>query len=85
MKMLFKVFFFLYKRYSWTKDGKNFDWILFNDRMTQRAGSGTLVIKSPRDEDVGKHLNFKSFVQTRDKCKFSFKKSYKNGVFIKGI
>ena len=41
-------------RYFWTKDGKAFDWILFNDRMTQRAGSGTLVIKSPREEDVGK-------------------------------
>ena len=45
---------FLHIRYFWTKDGKAFDWILFNDRMTQRAGSGTLVIKSPREEDVGK-------------------------------
>ena len=48
------VFLFLHIRYFWTKDGKAFDWILFNDRMTQRAGSGTLVIKSPREEDVGK-------------------------------
>ena len=55
MNLPFKVFFFHYKRYFWTKDSKAFDWILFNDRMTQRAGSGTLVIKSPRDEDVGKH------------------------------
>ena len=48
------LFLFLHIRYFWTKDGKAFDWILFNDRMTQRAGSGTLVIKSPREEDVGK-------------------------------
>ena len=46
---------FFLQRYSWTKDGEPFDWIVFNDRMTQQPGRGTLVIKSPRDEDEGKH------------------------------
>ena len=41
-------------RYSWKKDGLPFDWTLYDDRITQQAGRGTLVIKSPRDEDVGK-------------------------------
>ena len=41
-------------RYSWIKDGQIFDWKLYNDRITQQPGRGTLVIKSPRDEDVGK-------------------------------
>ena len=36
------------------KDGYPFDWRLYNDRITQQPGRGTLVIKSPRDEDVGK-------------------------------
>ena len=39
--------------YFWTKDGKPFDW-QNGGRMTQRAGSGTLIINSPREEDVGK-------------------------------
>ena len=41
--------------YFWTKDGKPFDWQkTYPRRMTQRTGSGTLVINSPRDEDIGK-------------------------------
>ena len=48
-------------RYSWIKDGQIFDWKLYNDRITQQPGRGTLVIKSPRDEDVGKTF-FKQFI-----------------------
>ena len=49
-----KVLLSLLFRYSWKKDGRPFDWTVYNDRITQQAGRGTLVIKSPRDEDVGK-------------------------------
>jgi len=62
-KLSFEIF-----RYSWTKDGKPFDWTYFNDRMTQQPGRGTLVIKSPRDEDVGKI------------CKLSQTQPFVNGI-----
>jgi hypothetical protein len=48
------ISFSLCTRYSWNKDGKPFDWKLYDDRITQQPGRGTLVIKSPRDEDIGK-------------------------------
>ena len=54
MWILDRVIKSLLFRYSWKKDGRPFDWTVYNDRITQQAGRGTLVIKSPRDEDVGK-------------------------------
>jgi hypothetical protein len=42
-------------RYSWEKNGKPYDWQVYDDRISQQPGRGTLVITSPRDEDIGKH------------------------------
>lgn len=49
------VFFF---RYRWIKNGKNFDWQAYDDRILQQPGRGTLVISSPRDEDRGQYQCF---------------------------
>ena len=57
---------FLFCRYTWIKDGKPFNWRHYDDRITQQPGRGTLVLKSPRDEDVGKHtfsFSRKNFVK----------------------
>ena len=43
----------LFFRYSWIKNGKHFDWQAYDDRISQQPGRGTLVISSPRDEDLG--------------------------------
>lgn len=37
------------------KNGKHFDWQAYDDRISQQPGRGTLVISSPRDEDLGIH------------------------------
>ena len=42
-----------YFRYSWTKNGKPYEWQVYEDRISQQPGRGTLVITSPRDEDIG--------------------------------
>ena len=42
-----------YFRYSWTKNGKPYEWQVYDDRISQQPGRGTLVITSPRDEDIG--------------------------------
>jgi neuronal cell adhesion protein len=49
-------FFFFVKfcRYTWEKNGKPYDWQVYDDRISQQPGRGTLVITSPRDEDIGK-------------------------------
>ena len=47
-KLLFLIF-----RYSWQKNGKPYDWQVYDDRILQQPGRGTLVITSPRDEDIG--------------------------------
>jgi hypothetical protein len=49
------------ERYRWIKNGKHFDWQAYDDRISQQPGRGSLVISSPRDEDLGnenvqKHL-----------------------------
>lgn len=41
-------------RYRWIKNGKEFDWQTYDNRISQQPGRGTLVITSPRDEDLGK-------------------------------
>ena len=46
-------------RYTWEKNGKPYDWQVYDDRISQQPGRGTLVITSPRDEDIGKF--FRSF------------------------
>ena len=44
-------------RYSWTKNGKPYDWQVYDDRISQQPGRGTLVITSPRNEDIGTKLH----------------------------
>lgn len=45
-------------KYRWIKNGKKFDWQAYDDRMSQQPGRGTLVITSPRDEDLGQYQCF---------------------------
>ncbi|KAL1110491.1 hypothetical protein AAG570_008019, partial [Ranatra chinensis] len=45
-------------KYRWIKNGKNFDWRAYDDRISQQPGRGTLVISSPRDEDLGQYQCF---------------------------
>lgn len=45
-------------KYRWVKNGKRFDWQTYDDRMSQQPGRGTLVITSPRDEDLGQYQCF---------------------------
>ena len=40
--------------YTWEKNGKPYDWQVYYDRISQQPGRGTLVITTPRDEDIGK-------------------------------
>ncbi|TRY75568.1 hypothetical protein TCAL_04520 [Tigriopus californicus] len=44
--------------YRWSKNGKPFDWQVYDDRISQQPGRGTLVITSPRDEDIGQYQCF---------------------------
>lgn len=45
-------------KYRWIKNGKNFDWQAYDNRISQQPGRGTLVITSPRDEDLGQYQCF---------------------------
>lgn len=40
------------------KNGKKFDWQAYDNRMSQQPDRGTLVITSPRDEDLGQYQCF---------------------------
>ncbi|XP_065366259.1 neuroglian isoform X2 [Calliphora vicina] len=44
--------------YRWVKNGKKFDWQAYDNRMLQQPGRGTLVITSPKDEDLGQYQCF---------------------------
>lgn len=44
--------------YTWRKNGKPYDWQVYDDRISQQPGRGTLVITSPRDEDIGQYQCF---------------------------
>ena len=52
----FIIFVFLLFRYTWQKNGKPYDWQVYDDRISQQPGRGTLVITSPRDEDIGMYF-----------------------------
>ena len=52
--LLISYFPFIFFRYTWQKNGKPYDWQVYDDRILQQPGRGTLVITSPRDEDIGK-------------------------------
>lgn len=43
-------------KYRWIKNGKPFEYQVYDNRMSQQPGRGTLVITLPRDEDLGKFL-----------------------------
>ncbi|KAG7157810.1 Neuroglian-like 2 [Homarus americanus] len=45
-------------KYRWVKNGKEFDWQTYDNRILQQPGRGTLVITSPRDEDLGQYQCF---------------------------
>ncbi|XP_046388931.1 neuroglian isoform X2 [Ischnura elegans] len=45
-------------KYRWIKNGKNFNWQTYDERISQQPGRGTLVITSPRDEDIGQYQCF---------------------------
>jgi len=38
------------------KNGKNFNWQAYDDRIAQQPGSGSLIITRPRDEDLGRSM-----------------------------
>lgn len=44
--------------YRWIKNGKPFEWAVYDDRMTVQPGRGTLVITKPREEDIGQYQCF---------------------------
>ncbi|EDW07901.2 neuroglian isoform X1 [Drosophila mojavensis] len=46
--------------YRWIKNGKKFDWQAYDNRMLRQPGRGTLVITSPKDEDLGQYQCFAS-------------------------
>lgn len=50
------------ERYRWIKNGKHFDWQAYDDRISQQPGRGSLVISSPRDEDLGKEKYAERFL-----------------------
>ena len=41
-------------RYTWEKNGKPFNWQVYDERISQQPGRGTLVITSPKTEDIGR-------------------------------
>ena len=54
MQCKISIFYIKFCRYTWEKNGKPYDWQVYDDRISQQPGRGTLVITSPRDEDIGK-------------------------------
>ena len=51
--MLFTTFFFLTRRYSWTRNEIDFQPSGNKARVVKLPNSGTLVFNSPKDEDEG--------------------------------
>ncbi|RZB77529.1 neuroglian, partial [Asbolus verrucosus] len=44
--------------YRWVKNGKPFNWQVYDDRMSQQPGRGTLSISKPQDVDLGQYQCF---------------------------
>merc|ERR1712142_912887 len=42
--------------YRWEKNGKPFNWQVYDNRISEQPGRGTLVITSPKTEDIGGNL-----------------------------
>lgn len=45
-------------RYQWIKNGEDFKWQTYDDRISQQPGRGTLFITKPRQVDIGKVTRF---------------------------
>jgi len=45
-------------KYKWIKNGKEFNWQTYDDRISQQQGRGTLVVTSPQTEDIGQYQCF---------------------------
>lgn len=45
-------------RYYWIKNGKEFKWQTYDDRISQQPGRGTLSIAKPSDVDLGQYQCF---------------------------
>lgn len=45
-------------QYYWIKNGKNFTWQVYDDRISQQEGRGTLSIAKPQDVDIGQYQCF---------------------------
>ena len=43
----------VFYRYRWEKNGKEFNWQVYDNRISQQPGRGTLVITQPKREDIG--------------------------------
>ncbi|CAG7826051.1 unnamed protein product [Allacma fusca] len=61
-------------KYSWVKNGKEFNWQAYDDRISQQPGRGTLVITAPRDEDIGQYQCY---------AKNEFGTATSNSVFVR--
>ena len=48
-----KFFQTLYFSYRWLKNGKDFNFQVFDPRISQMPGQGTLIFNMPRPEDEG--------------------------------
>ncbi|XP_050520545.1 neuroglian isoform X2 [Daktulosphaira vitifoliae] len=44
--------------YYWMKNGKDYKWQTYDDRISQQPGRGSLTVTSPRDEDFGQYQCF---------------------------
>jgi len=42
--------------YRWEKNGKKFNWQVYDNRISKQPGRGTLVITSPKTEDIGQYM-----------------------------
>ncbi|XP_018915521.1 neuroglian isoform X2 [Bemisia tabaci] len=45
-------------KYRWIKNGKNFNWQVYDTRISQQPGRGTLVVTNPKEEDLGQYQCF---------------------------
>ena len=60
-------------RYRWEKNGKPFSWQVYDTRISQQPGRGSLVITNPQAEDTGIVLQsfFTFFLDFKLKCLFN--------------
>jgi len=58
------------------KNGYDFLWQSYDDRISQQPGRGTLVITTPRDEDIGQLFSYQViFTIDCNKCNFLINRS----------